>query len=75
MLPTASQIRAARALLGITQEEAAALVGVSGRTWTDVEKGIASEAVIERVMGVMLGQGVEFTVSRGGKRRGVSLGR
>lgn len=72
MLPTPHQIRAARALLVLTQEEAADLVGVSARTWTEVEKGTASEAAVEKVMGGLMGR-VEFTASRNGKRRGVRL--
>lgn len=75
MLPSPQQIRAARALLDLTQEQAAALVGVSPRTWTDVERGTASEATVERVMGTLMGEGVEFVAGPGGRRRGVRLAR
>lgn len=73
MLPTPQQIRAARALLDLTQEEAAALVGVSPRTWTEVERGTASEQTVEKVMGRLMGEGVDFVASASGKRRGVRL--
>lgn len=73
MFPTPSQIRAARALLALTQEEAAERAGVSPRTWTDVEKGAASQTVVERVTIVLQEAGVDFVAGRGGRRRGVRL--
>lgn len=73
MLPTPQQIRAARALLDLTQEEAAVLVGVSPRTWTEVERGTASEQTVEKVMGRLMGEGVDFVSSPTGRKRGVRL--
>jgi transcriptional regulator with XRE-family HTH domain len=73
MLPTPTQIRAARALLNLTQEEAAVLVGISKRTWVAVEQGVASADSVQAVMGALMGAGIEFLATKAGRSRGVRL--
>ena len=41
MTPTPSQIREARALLGLTQDKAAKLLHMARRTYSDNERGVA----------------------------------
>ncbi|TXN47354.1 helix-turn-helix transcriptional regulator [Methylobacterium sp. WL7] len=64
MLPTGSQIRAARSLLGISQEELAKRSRVSVRTLITMEKGDAQTQQIQAtkfaVMGYLIGEGIRF---------------
>ena len=60
MYPTSEQLRAARALLGLTQEAAAKACGVSSRTLLAVETGKGSLSALHGVMGWYMGQGVTF---------------
>ena len=38
-IPTAAQVKAIRTKLGLSQEQAAARIGMSRRTWQDYERG------------------------------------
>lgn len=62
MYPTGSQVRAARALIGMSREQLAAKAGVSVRTVNNIEnaetKPIA--ATQNAVMGVLIAEGVRF---------------
>lgn len=64
-LPSAAQIRAARALLGWSQTDLAARAGVSRRTLTSIESGDerVSPESIEALQAVLEGAGLEFTGS------------
>ncbi len=73
MIPTTIQFRGARALLGLSQEEAARAAGVGVRTLITVEQGGGSRLTKERLMGFYLGEGVSFGLSRDGKTETVSL--
>jgi transcriptional regulator with XRE-family HTH domain len=75
MLPSAIQYRAARVLLELSQEDAAARVGVSVRTLITVEQGGGSKATRERVMGGYLGLGIDFTMTKDGSNVTVGLRR
>ncbi|MBI1689503.1 helix-turn-helix transcriptional regulator [Methylorubrum sp. DB1722] len=73
MYPTPNQLRAARALLGFNQEEAARACGVSGRTLLSVENGKGSLTTLHTVMGAYLGLGVVFDASQDYGRQSVSV--
>lgn len=53
-------LRAARALLGFTQEQAAKECRVSSRTLVSVENGKGSLAGLHSVMGAYMGLGIRF---------------
>lgn len=67
---TANQLRAARALLDISQSEIAQAVGISANTISNIEKGTSRPAhdTLSRLQGFFEMQGVEFTESEGVKR-------
>lgn len=60
MYPSAEMLRAARALLGLNQEEAAKACKVSSRTLLAVENGRATLPALHGVMGAYMGLGVRF---------------
>lgn len=60
MYPSSEQLRAARALLGLSQEAAAKACGVSSRTLLAVESGKGSLSALHNVMGWYMGRGVTF---------------
>jgi transcriptional regulator with XRE-family HTH domain len=64
-MPSAAQIRAARALLGWSQADLAARSGISRRTLTSIESGDerVSPESIEALQAVLEGAGLEFTGS------------
>lgn len=73
MYPSANQLRAARALLGFNQDEAARACGVSPRTLLAVENGKSSLNLLHTVMGAYLGMGVVFDASADYGRQSVSV--
>ena len=75
MIPSAIQFRAARVLLELSQEDAAARVGVSVRTLITVEQGGGSRVTRERMMGGYLGEGIDFSTSEDGRTVSVGLRR
>lgn len=60
MYPSPEMLRAARALLGLTQEAAAKLCGVSSRTLVAAESGKGTLSGLHNVMGGYMGRGVRF---------------
>lgn len=62
VLPSAEQIRAARSLLGLTQDEVARLAGVSRRTIVTLETGSApvDSTTMMSVVEFLNGAGVRF---------------
>ena len=62
VLPSPEQLRAARSLLGLSQDDVARLAGVSRRTIVTLEKGSAEvdEATITSVVDFLASAGVRF---------------
>lgn len=60
MYPSPMQLRAARTLVGITQDEIARRVGLSQRTMVAVENRKSTRAALHSVMGFYTGMGVSF---------------
>lgn len=62
ILPIPDQIRAARSLLGLSQEEVARLAGVSRRSVVTLESGsaVVDETTMMSVVDFMVGAGVRF---------------
>lgn len=62
MYATGPQIRAARAILGMSREELARQARVSLRTVNNIETGSTKpiRATLEAVMGVLIAEGVRF---------------
>jgi transcriptional regulator with XRE-family HTH domain len=62
MKPIPAQFRAARALLGISQEELAKLAGVAHKTLTDFERGArkTNKSTLKLLQQALEAQGVEF---------------
>lgn len=62
MYPNGSQVRAARALLGISREELAARAKVSVRTVNNIENGDTRpiRSTLEAVMSVLIAEGIRF---------------
>ncbi|KQP62164.1 helix-turn-helix transcriptional regulator [Methylobacterium sp. Leaf112] len=60
MYPNPTELRAARALLGWTQEEAAKTSGISVRTLIAVEKGEGTTKALHNIMGALMGAGLRF---------------
>lgn len=62
ILPTPDQIRAARSLLGLSQEEIARMAGVSRRTIVTLESGSATvdETTMMSVVAFFVSAGVRF---------------
>ncbi|MBY0253729.1 MAG: helix-turn-helix domain-containing protein [Methylobacterium organophilum] len=75
MYPTPAQIRAARALLGISQEELAELARVSKRTIANMESGDGRpiRATKDAVFLALLDAGIEFTYDEVRDAHGVRL--
>lgn len=75
MTITAAQLRAARALINITQEELASRAGVAAKTIASFEaEGRAPrESTLVKLQATLEGEGVVFVESNGGV--GVFLGR
>ena len=73
MYPSPDQIRAARALLNMHQEELAELARVSKRTIANMEAGNKApiRATLEAVMAALMSKDVRFTYDPQTKRRGV----
>lgn len=72
MYPSAPQIRAARALLGMSQGALAEAAKVSDRTIASLEAGRpANRSTIEWVMSALMARDVRFTYDPETKRRGV----
>jgi transcriptional regulator with XRE-family HTH domain len=69
------QVRAARALLGWSQEELASKAGMSPRTILQLEKGEGSSAVMNQVAGFLSTQGILFRVEEEGLLLTVQLRR
>jgi transcriptional regulator with XRE-family HTH domain len=72
MMLQGRQIKAARAFLGISQEELAQAVGLSARTINTMETGEPSKKAHDKVMNYLVGRGILFSPGSGGKRLGVS---
>lgn len=60
MYPSAEMLRAARALLGLNQEDAAKACKVSPRTLLAVENNRSTLAALHGVMGAYMGLGIRF---------------
>lgn len=62
MYPNGSQVRAARALIGMSREDLAARAKVSVRTVNNIENGDTRpiRSTLEAVMGVLIAEGVMF---------------
>ena len=60
------QVRAARALLGWSQEELARKAGMSPRTILNLEKGGCGAGVMNQVAGFLTTQGIVFKVEEEG---------
>lgn len=75
MTITAAQARGARAMLNISQEEMAALSGISRKTLTTFEAGDAGvkSGTVEKVQAALEGAGAVFIESDAGV--GVMVGR
>jgi transcriptional regulator with XRE-family HTH domain len=69
------QVRAARALLGWSQEELARKAGMSPRTILNLEKGEGSRSLMNRVAGFLSTQGIVFRVEDEGLLLTVQLRR
>lgn len=63
MYPSPEMLRAARSLLGLTQEAAAKACGVSSRTLLAVENGRGTLSGLHSVMGAYMGKGITFSGS------------
>lgn len=74
---TRAQIRAARALIGITQEELAFASGVSSMSVKNVERGAANPRVstLRALQQALEASGVEFICAADGRGVGVRLTR
>ncbi len=72
MYPSGSQIRAARALLGLSVGELADRAHVSSRTVQNLEADATrpNRVTLEAVMGVLLAEGVEFDAGDPERGRG-----
>ena len=68
---TANQLRAARALLDISQSEIAQAVGISANTISNIEKGTSRPAheTLSRLQSFFELQGVEFTDNEGVRKK------
>lgn len=68
---TANQLRAARALLDISQGEIAQAIGISANTVSNIEKGTSRPAhdTLSRLQGFFETQGVEFTDNEGVRKK------
>lgn len=72
MYPSASQIRAARAYLDMSQGALAEAAKVSERTIASMEAGrSANRSTIEWVMSALMARGITFPYDPETKRRGV----
>lgn len=73
MYPSPQQLRAARALLDLTQPEAAKLCHTSLRSLVAAEKGEVTIAVLHKLMGGYMGNGISFTGTPDYREQGVTL--
>ncbi len=73
MYPSPQQLRAARALLDLTQPEAAKLCRTSLRSLVAAEKGEVTIAVLHKLMGGYVGNGISFTGTPDYREQGVTM--
>lgn len=68
---TASQLRAARALLDVSQSDIAGAIGVSPNTISNIEKGTSNPAhdTLVRLQGYFETQGIELTENEGVRKK------
>lgn len=76
-MTTPAQIRAARALLGMSQQDVAQRAGVSTRTIVNLEKGDRQPiaATVKAVTAALVEAGVIFIPAEGGEGPGLRLAR
>jgi transcriptional regulator with XRE-family HTH domain len=74
-MPSAAQIRAARALLGWSREDLASATGLTSEGLNKIERGISTpqRASAERIMRAFIGKGIVFTDDDGVKRQSASV--
>jgi hypothetical protein len=73
MYPSPRQLRAARALLDLTQPQAATQCRTALRSLVAAEKGEASLAILHKLMGGYMGAGIRFEGSPDYRVQGVTL--